>query len=109
MRLLSSSPLVQTTVIRCWSFSTHPLLLAPAMNTVMWDSPFTRQHVSLVSSLGVRLVQPVEKRLACGDVGVGAMAEIDQIDAAARDAWNKMPKTEATTQQQQEETKTAPQ
>ena len=39
------------------------------MNTLMWEHPFTRKHLSALCDLGVRVVDPVSKKLACGDVG----------------------------------------
>lgn len=46
------------------------------MNTYMWDSPFTSEHIrKLETGLGVHVLSPVSKTLACGDVGTGAMAE----------------------------------
>jgi hypothetical protein len=48
--------------------------VAPAMNTLMWESEFTSRQLAVLVELGVRVVPPVTKRLACGDVGVGAMA-----------------------------------
>lgn len=63
-----------TSVVRAWDFA-KPLLLAPAMNTFMWDSPFTAQQLQVLRSLGAQVVPPVSKALACGDVGTGAMAE----------------------------------
>lgn len=61
-----------------------PLLLAPAMNTAMWEHPVTKQHVNQVTSFGsdVVVLNPVAKRLACGDVGVGAMMHVDDIVSA---------------------------
>lgn len=52
------------------------------MNTFMWDSPFTAEHLARLTSLGAAVVPPVGKRLACGDVGVGAMAAPEDIAAA---------------------------
>ncbi len=49
------------------------------MNTYMWDSPFTQQHLAVLRTLRVSVVPPVAKQLACGDHGVGAMASLDQI------------------------------
>ena len=96
-----------TCLFRAWDF-TRPVVLAPAMNTLMWDSSVTRRHFrQLLEDHGdggpptpwsvhdapaifarhaprLRLVAPESKRLACGDVGVGAMAEVDQILAAVR-------------------------
>lgn len=53
--------------------------VAPAMNTFMWNSPFTGQHLTVLQSLGIVNIPPVVKRLACGEDGMGAMASVDQI------------------------------
>lgn len=45
------------------------------MNTHMWTSPFTERHLKELNGLGIRLIEPISKKLACGDTGVGAMAE----------------------------------
>ncbi|OVA20514.1 Flavoprotein [Macleaya cordata] len=63
-----------TCVVRAWDFS-KPLFVAPAMNTFMWNNPFTQRHLDAISELGISLVPPITKRLACGDYGNGAMAE----------------------------------
>lgn len=50
--------------------------ICPAMNTFMWMHPMTEMHVKMVKeTLGYEVVGPVEKMLACGDKGVGAMVE----------------------------------
>ena len=70
-----------TCVLRAWEFN-KPVVLAPAMNTQMWNNPFTSRHRAAlddVSHGAARWCEPIEKRLACGDVGIGAMAEVDQI------------------------------
>ncbi|GIM14859.1 hypothetical protein Vretimale_17744, partial [Volvox reticuliferus] len=71
-----------TCVVRAWDF-TKPLLVAPAMNTAMWASPFTSRHLDTLTQLGVNVVvvPPVSKRLACGDEGTGAMAAPEVIAA----------------------------
>lgn len=56
---------------RCWDPLAKPFLVAPAMNTVMWDSPVTEEQLARLRARGVRIVPPVGKVLACGDVGVG--------------------------------------
>ena len=85
-----------------------PVVLAPAMNTLMWEHPFTCKHLravaadfgagelpadldeeALVAAInekarGLRIVGPISKQLACGDVGVGAMAEVPEVVAAVR-------------------------
>ncbi|GAB4814253.1 hypothetical protein N2152v2_001299 [Parachlorella kessleri] len=72
-----------TCVVRAWDFD-KPLLVAPAMNTFMWESPFTERHLAACRGLGIALVPPVSKRLACGDVGSGGMASPEDIAAACR-------------------------
>lgn len=62
-----------------------PVVLAPAMNTRMWDHPATIRNLATLSSdLGKRLcvVAPQARLLACGEEGVGAMAEPVDILAA---------------------------
>jgi phosphopantothenoylcysteine decarboxylase len=54
------------------------------MNTFMWTSPFTAAHVTTLYKLGVAVLPPIAKRLACGDAGVGAMAEPASIAEATR-------------------------
>ncbi|KAL2622620.1 hypothetical protein R1flu_002825 [Riccia fluitans] len=72
-----------TCVVRAWDFS-KPIFIAPAMNTFMWDSPFTRKHLLAVEELGLILISPIAKKLACGDLGNGAMEEPSVIDSTLR-------------------------
>lgn len=59
--------------------------VAPAMNTFMWDSPFTAEHLARLTKLGVRVIPPVSKALACGDIGAGAMASPADIATSVQD------------------------
>ncbi len=60
-----------------------PILLAPAMNTQMWQSePVQRNWRQVLSSDRFRSIDPMEGRLACDTVGPGRMAEPDQIEQA---------------------------
>lgn len=54
------------------------------MNTFMWESPFTGQHLAILQQLGAAVINPVAKTLACGDSGMGAMASPTQIVSAVR-------------------------
>lgn len=56
-----------------------PIVVAPAMNVHMWQSPATQQNFNMLSSRGVRFVMPVEGRLACNVVGTGKLAPVEQI------------------------------
>jgi phosphopantothenoylcysteine decarboxylase len=97
-----------TCVWRAWD-PARPVVLAPAMNTLMWQHPLTARHLrQLAADHGggdvpagldqdgvvawikercshLRIVGPQSKRLACGDVGQGAMAEVAEIGAAVDD------------------------
>ncbi|KAL7534725.1 hypothetical protein ACHAWF_004934 [Thalassiosira exigua] len=101
-------------VVRAWDFGQRrtaegrfgrrgkPLILAPAMNTVMWDHPLTRAQLEAVRGFSqgakaedeaasrgggeakggtdvVVVVEPAVKKLACGEVGAGALADLDVI------------------------------
>ncbi|HEX5070496.1 MAG TPA: bifunctional phosphopantothenoylcysteine decarboxylase/phosphopantothenate--cysteine ligase CoaBC [Vicinamibacterales bacterium] len=62
-----------------------PVLVAPAMNTHMWEHPATAANIAVLRDRGVTLVEPGDGYLACGWVGKGRLAEPDAIaDAADR-------------------------
>ncbi len=64
-----------------------PVLLAPAMNTQMWDHPTTQRNLRWLEETGrYRIVAPTSKRLACGEVGVGGLAEVPDLLAAVQEA-----------------------
>ncbi|CAG8564175.1 13285_t:CDS:2 [Cetraspora pellucida] len=68
-----------TCILRAWDM-TRPVIVCPAMNTFMWDHPFTSTHLRVLNEqLGFQIISPVAKKLACGDMGVGAMAEVVTI------------------------------
>jgi len=73
--------LVSTTVLTM--MSSVPILMAPAMNTRMWENPVVRRNVRYLEDAGVRIVGPVEGRLADGRVGLGRMADVKDIIAEA--------------------------
>ena len=75
-----------TSVVRAWDWEAKPLLIAPAMNTAMWTSPLTGKHLEFLKSLGAGVVPPIAKALACGDVGMGAMAEPEEVAVAVKGA-----------------------
>lgn len=60
-----------------------PILLAPAMNTGMWEAVATQQNLRMLLNRGVRTVGPESGLLACGDTGDGRMSEPEQIVEAA--------------------------
>jgi phosphopantothenoylcysteine decarboxylase/phosphopantothenate--cysteine ligase len=65
---------------------TGPVVLAPAMNTNMWNHPATVANIATLRARGHRIVGPDSGDLACGTVGPGRLAELDQIVAAVNAA-----------------------
>lgn len=59
-----------------------PILMAPAMNTVMWNKPATARSIRCLTEDGVHFVGPASGHLGCGDTGAGRMAEPEEIFAA---------------------------
>src|SRR5688500_7681144 len=62
-----------------------PILVAPAMNTGMWEHPATQANVETLRSRGVELVGPAEGELAEGETGMGRMAEPEEIFARCQE------------------------
>ncbi|MFC3932277.1 phosphopantothenoylcysteine decarboxylase [Streptococcus dentapri] len=56
-----------------------PKLLAPAMNTKMYDNPITQRNLDLLKEVGYQEILPKSALLACGDIGRGALADLDTI------------------------------
>ena len=67
-----------TSVARAWDWS-KPMFLAPAMNTLMMEHPITDMQLDVLKTWGAIVVPPQCKKLACGDIGIGAMASIGDI------------------------------
>lgn len=60
-----------------------PLLIAPAMNTGMWENPATQANLAALAARGATFVDAGTGDLACGTTGKGRMAEPEAIYAAA--------------------------
>ena len=56
-----------------------PVVMAPAMNTGMWESAVTQENVAALRARGVRIVEPGDGELACGVKGKGRMMEPERI------------------------------
>ncbi|KAI7830320.1 flavoprotein [Gamsiella multidivaricata] len=68
-----------TCILRAWD-ERKPVIVCPAMNTNMWNHKFTAMHLStLTDILGYQVIPPISKLLACGDLGIGAMADYRTI------------------------------
>ena len=88
-----------------------PIIVAPAMNTAMWEHPLTKQQLEIMKGFWYKsddrsgndindnilheswcqtyIVEPQVKILACGDVGTGAMANVSEIVEVAKACLNK--------------------
>ena len=62
-----------------------PLLIAPAMNTNMYENPVVQQNIDILRSRGAHFVEPVSGKLACGDTGRGKLADPADICEAILD------------------------
>lgn len=67
--------MLTTTVTACKC----PILIAPAMNTNMYENPIFLKNVEYLSSLGYHFINAQCGRLACGDVGVGKLPDTSEI------------------------------
>lgn len=56
-----------------------PVLIAPAMNTNMYENVIVQNNIEFIQSLGYNFVEPDSGRLACGDIGAGKLANVDTI------------------------------
>jgi len=59
--------------------STAAVIFAPAMNTKMYENKIVQQNIEKLTSLGYKFIEPASGRLACGDIGKGKLADIDEI------------------------------
>jgi phosphopantothenoylcysteine decarboxylase/phosphopantothenate--cysteine ligase len=59
-----------------------PMLLAPAMNPKMLEHPATQANLQLLEGRGWRIITPGVGEMACGDVGSGRLAEVEELVAA---------------------------
>ena len=101
-----------TCVWRAWDMA-KPVILAPAMNAFMWQHSFTKRHLRAIAAdfgashvpghlddtamlaqindraKNFRIVPPVVKALACGDTGIGGLAEVADLAMAVREVLGK--------------------
>lgn len=58
-----------------------PVIICPAMNTAMYENRITQENIKKLQQYGYQFVEPKQARLACGDLGKGALADVDAIMA----------------------------
>jgi len=59
--------------------ATAPVIVAPAMNTEMWNHPATQRNIAKLLADGVRFIEPVAGELACKTVGTGKLEDVENI------------------------------
>jgi phosphopantothenoylcysteine decarboxylase/phosphopantothenoylcysteine decarboxylase/phosphopantothenate--cysteine ligase len=63
-----------------------PVIICPAMNTAMYENAVVQDNIAKLQSRGYQFVDPRESLLACGNLGKGALADINTIVAAVKNA-----------------------
>ena len=66
-----------------------PVIIAPAMNTNMYTNRIVQANMDKLGDLGYRFIDPASGRLACGDIGAGKLADVDDILAFIVDFFEK--------------------
>ena len=67
--------MLTTTILACQC----PKILAPAMNTRMYENPITQDNLDLLAHYGFTVIRPATGHLACGDTGAGKMPEPEEL------------------------------
>jgi phosphopantothenoylcysteine decarboxylase / phosphopantothenate---cysteine ligase len=68
--------------------STAPVLVAPAMNTTMWENAATQRNIAQLKKDGVHFVEPISGELACKTVGTGKLEDVENIVSQALNLLN---------------------
>lgn len=72
-------------LLTCLLFATRaPVMLVPAMNPGMYAHPTTRENIAKLEGQGVAFIGPIRGEVACRQVGMGHIAEVEEIVAAVR-------------------------
>ena len=69
--------------------SAAPIVIAPAMNDKMYAHPAVQANIDLLKARGTRFINPASGMLACGDVGEGKLADIDEIARGVVDSLDQ--------------------
>src|SRR5205085_2302860 len=78
---------ITTTYLAC----NAPVLIAPAMNTVMWQHPATQRNIQKLRADGVFIIDPDEGEMACGTIGPGRLSEPNKIVSIVLEILSKNP------------------
>lgn len=83
---------LSSTYLACFA----PVLVAPAMNTTMWEHPATQRNLDQLRADGVYVMAPDAGEMACGTIGPGRLSEPDRIVAAALEILGSSRKKDLT-------------
>jgi phosphopantothenoylcysteine decarboxylase / phosphopantothenate---cysteine ligase len=83
---------LSSTYLACFA----PVLVAPAMNTTMWEHPATQRNLDRLRADGVHITEPDAGEMACGTIGPGRLSEPDRIVAAALEILGSSRKKDLT-------------
>src|ERR1043165_1887124 len=78
---------ITSTYLAC----TARVLVAPAMNTVMWQHPATRRNIEKLRTNGVQIIEPDAGEMACGTIGPGRLSAPETIVSAALELLAQSP------------------
>ena len=71
--------------------ATCPVLIAPAMNTTMWEHPATQRNLRQLRGDGINIIEPDAGEMACGTIGPGRLNDPERIVSAALDILRTTP------------------
>lgn len=83
---------LSSTYLACFA----PVLVAPAMNTTMWEHPATQRNLDRLRGDGVYITEPDAGEMACGTIGPGRLSEPERIVAAALEILGSSRKRDLT-------------
>ncbi|MDP8265331.1 MAG: bifunctional phosphopantothenoylcysteine decarboxylase/phosphopantothenate--cysteine ligase CoaBC [Candidatus Aceula meridiana] len=67
-------------LVSCVALTTKaPIVIAPAMNTAMYQNKIVQENIAKLKSKGAKFIDPVKGKLACGTTGEGHLAEVETI------------------------------
>ena len=69
--------------------TTAKILIAPAMNTEMYNNKIVQDNIAKLKNFGVDFINPLKGKLACGTTGEGHLAEVDDIVKAVNHSFKK--------------------
>ena len=67
-------------LVSCVALTTKaPIVIAPAMNTAMYQNKIVQENIEKLKARGIKFIDPIKGKLACGTTGEGHLAEVDTI------------------------------